>query len=675
MNYFRTQEVARRNTLWLVILFALAVSAVILTTNLLFIAAIYFATYDATQTNHAVDIYTGEHWLVVSVTTLGVILICSFFRQLSLRHGSDVANALGATLLDPGTRDKDERRLLNVVEEISIASGMPVPDVYVMEDSGINAFAAGFQPSDAIIGVTRGTLTSLNREQLQGVIAHEFSHIFNGDMRMNMRLTGVIYGIVFLGQIGRMILRGSLHSVHVSSSRSPWYSSDASSSRGNSGGGTAIALGLGIGLLIIGYAGEFFGRIIKSAVSRQREFLADASAVQFTRNPSGVSDALKVIGHGAGSRVGAPAALEMSHFFFGPVMRFKRSMFATHPPLDERIQRIEPGWNGHYLAPRQPAIEILNQTDTNKAGNYSSSTSHAIENSIMGFNSADSGLPIEPGVEEITSTESPTIEYTIGLAPGARGHDLLISETAIFNAMSAQALVFALLMTEATEEISRRQQDLVQKHLGQAVFRETLRYLREARVTKRRDHLELIERSLPALRRLSLKQYRTFNQTLVAMVQLDGKIDLHEWCLYRLVLQYLGGHFGTLGVVTQKHKSAHAVADEIAIIMAYIAESGHNQTNAIDLAYHAGMLAGNFLMRPRNAEHTVSKTLKPLNKSLAVLARSAPHVREQLIKAMIVCVRHDHHITDEERDMIRTIAAIMETPLGMFGDEAADVLL
>lgn len=668
MNYFRTQEEARRNTLWLVTLFLLAVSAVVLTTNLLFIATIYGMTYNDPHARSAFELYTGEHWLVVSTTTLGVILICSFFRQLSLRQGSDVANALGATLLDPGTRDKDERRLLNVVEEIAIASGMPVPDVYVMEDSGINAFAAGFQPSDAIIGVTRGTLISLNREQLQGVIAHEFSHIFNGDMRINMRLTGVIYGIVFLGQIGRMILRSSLHSVHTSSRHISWSSSSSSSSQGNSTGGALLILGLGIGLFIIGYAGEFFGRLIKSAVSRQREFLADASAVQFTRNPRGVGDALKIIGYGAGSRVGAPAAIEMSHFFFGPVMRFKRTMFATHPPLDERIQRIEPGWDGHYLAPRQPAIQIQNKATINKTGTSSADKSHAAEDGVLGFDN-------HPNSKAVIAENAFPIEYTPVSQPEIRGHDLLINETAMFNAMSAQSLVFALLMSEASEEIARRQQDLIQLHLGQDVFREALRYLREARVTKRRDHLELIERSLPALRRLSLKQYRTFNQTLVAMVQLDGKIDLHEWCLYRLVLQYLGGHFGTLGVVTQKYKSAHAVADDIATIMAYVAEAGHNQTNAIDLAYHAGILAGNFLMRPRNTEHTISKTLKPLNKALAVLARSAPHVREKLIRAIIVCVRHDHHITDEERDMIRTIAAIMETPLGMFGDEAADVLL
>lgn len=666
MNYFRTQEQARRNTLWLVFLFLMAVSAVILTTNMLFVGMIFFATYDPATPSPAFDLYTTEHWLLVSGTTLGIILICSFFRQLSLSQGSDVANALGATRLDPGTRDPDEKRLLNVVEEMAIASGMPVPDVYVMEDNGINAFAAGYQPSDAIIGITRGTLTGLNREQLQGVIAHEFSHIFNGDMRMNMRLTGVIYGIVFLGQIGRMILRGALHRRHVSSR--------------DNGSGIIVIYGIAFGLLLIGYGGEFFGRMIKSAVSRQREFLADASAVQFTRNPSGVGDALKIIGYGAGSRVSAPAALEMSHFFFGPVMRFHSRMFATHPPLDERIQRIEPGWDGHYLAPRKPTLDIHSASSASTPKNANHNTDDVFADVAMGFSATDlaSEHVLKKARSSATVNTDAPIEYSSPMTQEPRGHDFLIKETVVFNAMSAQALLFALLMVEATEEIARRQQDLVQIHHGQETFRETLRYLREARITERRHRLELIERSLPALRRLSLKQYQTLNQTLVAMVQMDGRIDLYEWCLYRLVLQYLGGHFGTLNVTASvsapKHKSALAVADEIAVVMAYVAEAGHDQNNAIDLAYQAGMLSGHFLARPRDSNHSVRVSLKPLNKALAVLTRSTPLVREQVIRALVVCARHDNHITDNERDMIRTIAAIMETPLGMFGDEAADLL-
>ncbi len=633
MNFFRHQEEARRNTGRLILLFSLAVIAVILTVNLLFIAGIGF-----TLGAHRISgIYDGEHWAVVSFTTLAVILISSFFRQLSLSKGSDVANSLGATLLDPGSRDPDERRLLNIVEEMAIASGMPVPDVYVMEDSGINAFAAGYQPSDAVVGVTRGAISALTRDQLQGVIAHEFSHIFNGDMRMNMRLTGIIYGIVFIGEIGRMIVRGSHNRGYTTRRTDP------------------RAAIFGFALMAIGYGGEFFGRMIKSAVSRQREFLADASAVQFTRNPDGISGALKVIGYGAGSRVGSPSALEVSHFFFGPVMRFRRTMFATHPPLDERIQKIQPGWDGHYLKPRMQHIELRD---------FSYNDSDA----ISGFSGSHDQTPAN-----VDNTEAPAESGYATVPYESRGEEFLRSELAIINAMSAEALVFALLMSGSSEETAREQQNMIQQKHGSATFREALRYLNEVRRTDKEVRLELVERAMPALRRMSLKQYRTMNQTLVGMIQLDNRIDLFEWCLYRLILQYLGRHFGTLPAFRQKRKSAHALADDIAVVMAYVAHAGTKDYQSAVLAFEAGISSEQLLMRDCNPEHAPHKSLKPLNKALSALIASAPEVRERVMRAISVCVHHDGKITMEERDMIRTLAAILETPLGMF-ENAAELI-
>ena len=633
MNFFRHQEEARRNTGRLILLFSLAVIAVILTVNLLFIAGIGF-----TLGAHRISgIYDAEHWAVVSFTTLAVILISSFFRQLSLSKGSDVANSLGATLLDPGSRDPDERRLLNIVEEMAIASGMPVPDVYVMEDSGINAFAAGYQPSDAVVGVTRGAISALTRDQLQGVIAHEFSHIFNGDMRMNMRLTGIIYGIVFIGEIGRMIVRGSHNRGFTTRRTDP------------------RAAIFGFALMAIGYGGEFFGRMIKSAVSRQREFLADASAVQFTRNPDGISGALKVIGYGAGSRVGSPSALEVSHFFFGPVMRFRRTMFATHPPLDERIQKIQPGWDGHYLKPRMQHIELRD---------FSYNDSDA----ISGFSDGHDQTPAN-----VDNTEAPAESGYATVPYESRGEEFLRSELAIINAMSAEALVFALLMSGSSEETAREQQNMIQQKHGSATFREALRYLNEVRRTDKEVRLELVERAMPALRRMSLKQYRTMNQTLVGMIQLDNRIDLFEWCLYRLILQYLGRHFGTLPAFRQKRKSAHALADDIAVVMAYVAHAGTKDYQSAALAFEAGISSEQLLMRDCNPEHAPHKSLKPLNKALSALIASAPEVRERVMRAISVCVHHDGKITMEERDMIRTLAAILETPLGMF-ENAAELI-
>jgi len=639
MNFFRHQEDARRNTAWLITLFTIAVGGVILVVNLMFIAFIAagFSNTAAGVSNDPLNVYTLEHWLVVSGTTLSVILICSFFRQLSLRHGKDVANALGATLLDPGTPDLDEKRILNVVQEMALASGMPVPDVYVMEDSGINAFAAGYQPSDAVIGITRGALEALNRDQLQGVIAHEFSHIFNGDMRMNMRLTGILYGITFIAEIGYLLL----HSTNRRSS---------SSSRDNP---AAALFFLGLGLVIVGSVGTFFGKLIKAGVSRQREFLADASAVQFTRNPSGISDALKIIGYGAGSHISASAAHEMSHFFFGSISRFKPSsfsmMFATHPPIDERISRVEPGWDGHYLQPRQKPIMVPSFAADSGA-------------EVSGFN--DFGQVAYSTPESANET----------VLSELRGSEFLLGEVATANAHSAQALAFALLISGSDEATARRQQDQISIQHGQESFRETLRYLAEVRRSDKEVRLELIEKAVPALRRMSAKQYQVFHQTLVSLVQMDGKIELFEWCLYRILLQYLGSHFGTLPNISQKHKSAHAVADDIAVILSYVAHAGTPNDQAAGLAFEAAIMSENLLMRSRLPEHAHQHGLKPLNKALTALIASAPTVRERLIRAISVCIHHDGKVTPEERDLLRSIGAILEVPVGMFGDEQEALL-
>ena len=259
------------------------------------------------------------------------------------RGGEVVARTLDGRPINSNTQDLNERRLLNVVEEMAIASGVPVPTVYLLEnDKSINAFAAGFTPADAVIGVTRGTMELLNRDELQGVIAHEFSHVFNGDMRLNIRLMGVLHGITVIAMIGYVILRGT--------------------SGSRKGGGLAILL-LGGSLVVIGFVGVFFAKLIKSAVSRQREFLADASAVRYTRNPDGIAGALKKIGGLVyGAKIKSPRAEEASHFLFADGLRAKISSFqalATHPPLTERIRRIDAGFDGRF-----PTVEYPGPTRT-----------------------------------------------------------------------------------------------------------------------------------------------------------------------------------------------------------------------------------------------------------------------------------------------------------------------
>ena len=348
MDFFQHQDEARKSSNRLVVLFALAVIGIVLSVHFS-ISALFFwgqASASGSDPNYSFNWFDLDRLVFFAGSTLLVILLGSLYKTWRLSDGGhSIAQLLGGRPLAPNTTDTHERRMLNVVEEMAIASGVPVPTVYLMDgEESINAFAAGFTPQDAVIGVTRGTLELLNRDELQGVIAHEFSHIFNGDMRLNLRLMGVLHGILVIALIGYFILRTSMF---------------RGSSRGRNGGAAALPL-IGLVLVVLGYVGVFFGRMIKSAVSRQREYLADASAVQFTRNPDGIGGALKKIGGLAeGSLIMSPNAEQASHFFFsdGKYGKVRAALsgvshfafLSTHPPIKDRIRRIDRGWNGRFL--------------------------------------------------------------------------------------------------------------------------------------------------------------------------------------------------------------------------------------------------------------------------------------------------------------------------------------
>jgi Zn-dependent protease with chaperone function len=294
MNFFERQEQSRQKTFQLILLFILADIGVVLSVYFVAIVAVnYYA-------NGAETSALPRQWmdplvlLWVFAVVQALILGGSLVKIVALgRGGQYVAESLGGRLVNPSTTNPAEKRLVNIVEEMAIASGVPVPMVYVLDnEEGINAFAAGYTPGNAVVAVTKGSLNSFTRDELQGVIGHEFSHILNGDMRLNIRLIGLISGIMILATIGYHILR--------------------SGGRSRKGGGPIMFMGLA--LIIIGYVGVFFARLIQSAVSRQREYLADASSVQFTRNPLGLANALKKIGgFSKGSLVKSPLAPEARH--------------------------------------------------------------------------------------------------------------------------------------------------------------------------------------------------------------------------------------------------------------------------------------------------------------------------------------------------------------------------
>ena len=369
MNFFQEQEHARRHTLWLVGLFILAVITLIIIT-VLFLVGLYLYSNDITLdlflsapfTYIPSDILYG-----VCIVVLVVVVGGSLSKYMSLSSGGKaVAIALGGVQLNRNRADIQEQILLNVVDEMAIASGITAPTIYILDENAINAFAAGLTFNDAVIGVTRGTIEKLNREELQGVVAHEFSHIFNGDMRLNLQLTATLHGILLIGLIGQFILR--------SMSRSSNRYRGSSSKKGNGG---LYLLVLGGGLLVIGYAGTFFGSIIKASVSRKREYLADATAVQYTRYPQGISGALKKIAYYS-SKLESPAAETYSHLYFAAgVSTFFSSLMATHPPLNDRIKRIEPRWSGRLPDYSDPRFKKKSSVNKTKSAQRDTNASHS----------------------------------------------------------------------------------------------------------------------------------------------------------------------------------------------------------------------------------------------------------------------------------------------------------
>ena len=511
-DFFQQQDAARRGTTRLVVLFGLAVVAIIVSIELLLAATMgYLGRNPATG---AVEWATVTDPQLVVVSILGTLIIVgggSLYKLAELRAGGRVvAEHLGGRLLTAGAADPIEQRLLNVVEEMAIASGTPTPPVYLMDqEEGINAFAAGYSPSDAVIGVTRGTATWLDRDELQGVIAHEFSHILNGDMRLNLRLMGLLHGILIIGILGYFILRMS------------FFTGGQRRTRDGKNGLPIMALGAG--LAVIGFAGTFFGNLIKAAVSRQREYLADASAVQFTRQPDGLAGALRKIGGFAkGSAIQNPNAPEASHMFFGRATSGFSALFATHPPLEERIRRIDPSWDGAF--PEGTPV-----TDAGVAPPRAQVPGAAgFAGGLAGGASAAPGLA--GAVASIGQPSQAHIRYAARLIESLPA--ALVA--AAREPYGSRAVVYALLL-DRKGGTRRRQLAQLEAAADHGVFEETLRVARLVEPLNAKMRLPLLEIALPALHALSPTQRALFLRNIVGLVEGDDTIDLFEWSLHRIL--------------------------------------------------------------------------------------------------------------------------------------------
>jgi len=672
MNFYKAQDQARKQTSWLLFLFFISVMAIVLITNMCVAVFVWYSNPSNLSNAHLqpelnfsalIDwfrhIVIGLGWykfLWVTGLVCGVIGISMGFKWLSLRDGGRVvAESLGGRVLVANTNDMIERRLLNVVEEIALASGVPVPPVYLMDnEQGINAFAAGLSLEDAVIGVTRGTVESLNREELQGVIAHEFSHILNGDMRLNIQLLAILHGILMIGETGRTIMRHS-------SRRSHSYSS----SRKGSNGGFVL---LGLSLWLIGSIGQFFGALIKSAVSRQREFLADASAVQFTRNPDGIGGALKKIGgYHRHSSVRHNKAHEVGHLFFSSAYTSLMSLFATHPPLENRISRVLPSWDGSYLqfekqsgmsGERYASFAGAATGVTDISDSESSSSVLAKKDSSRSHN----GEAITFTLEDSASVPAPD-ENVKAQAPV----DVLFAQAKVLahEPLGAVSLVLALLMDD-DEKIQFKQMsglELAQRKWV-PLAKETKRVLDDLNSYDRHRNqhdLQLLELAIPTLKQLSLKQYQKLRETLSMMVNADGRVELFEWVLYQLVRQYCDRHFGLTKAQKAKYKTVKQIAEIYEVVLSRVVHYGGGSDEQKAKAFNkACNAAGTYTIKLLPIE---SCSQAKFTRAVHALGLAYPLLKPRLIKGLINAAQSDAHINDHERQVIRGVATVMDCPL------------
>ncbi|WP_231916781.1 M48 family metallopeptidase [Rheinheimera sp. SA_1] len=621
MDFFKAQDEARRNTKLLVLLFGLAVFCLLVLTNLLLLITLGFLSTEQSQllfSPSAPNWWSALPWPIMGSTSLGILLLIGIvvaLKRAELRQGGQVvAKALGGTRLDHQIADPKQRMLLNVVEEMAIAAGVPVPPVYLMPEAGINAFAAGYAPADAVIGITEGCLQQLNRDQLQGVIAHEFSHILNGDMRMNIRLIALLQGILFIGHAGYYLLRSggrTAAAISIGSSRSK-----------NSNGGGIFALALG--LMVLGYLGSFFGNLIKAAVSRQREFLADASAVQFTRNPQGIAGALKAIGAvgSRGSRVKHPNADEMSHLFFGEAISRWTSLFATHPPLAERIKRIDPAWLGQFPQAAEP--EAANFTDNSNKNGDTSNTDAA---TASGNNPVQQMLAAIPALLLHSSRHAPT----------------------------APALVCACLIQP---EHLARQMHFV-KELGSAtLLADVDRLYDQVSQLTPRQKLQLLQLVIPALKQQTAQQFLYLQQLVEALVNCDGQQDLLEWSLMCWLEHCVSTQFDTDQIYRGDRASRLSQVEAAALALLSVCTRLVAEPDAQQQAWQAGLSA---LGLPANTMEPAAD-LVHLKMLLPQLIQTAPMLKKQLWQMVQAAILADEKVSQDEGLLADALALLLEVP-------------
>lgn len=626
MDFFSAQDNARKATRRLILLYAGAVLALIV--SVYFIALIFLT--QATN-GESVVFWNPGLFFLVSLIVLIIIVIGTTFRMYELRQGgSAVARMLGGRRVDMSTQEPKERQLINVVEEMSIAAGIPVPEIYILDkEPSINAFAAGYTTRDAAVGVTRGTLEQLSRDELQGVIAHEFSHIFNGDMRINIRLIGILNGIMLIHLMGMLVMRGGVYSSLGS----------RSSSRGKGAGGVLL---FGLALLIIGYLGVIFGRMIQAAISRKREYLADAAAVQYTRNPDGIAGALtKISASFDKSLINDAHTVEVGHLFFSS--SFKSALdglFATHPPIKMRIKAI----GAAPLSPGKPARKRQDTAEQKERPDA---------DSFDGFGDIFRPEVILAAIGTISDAD---VKQAGKLLSGIPEY----IRKAVHEPLEAQALIFAMLLS-GNDEIHAEQVEEI-KHLSGDEMDYAIWHIRpHVKLLKPEWKLPVTELCIPALKQLSEEQFKTFRKVMEALIKADGKVSLFEYALEKTILHQLESHFGSITDTKETHSNLNKLGSEISVLLSAVA---HETSANPEAAWEAGLKPieknrpANMALLPESA-----CAFKPVDNALEMISTGTGEVKRQVLSALLHAAAADGAISRREMEWIRAMASALDCPV------------
>ncbi len=631
MDFFKRQDQARKKTKWLVLYFVLAVIAIVVSINA--VSFVLMNTVGGAQLSLAE--WLRSPWFIgIALGSILLIGLGSGVRLSQLASGGKaVADMVGARRILPETSDPLERRLINVVEEMSIASGTPMPRLYVMDnEKAINAFVAGLKTQETVLVVTRGTLENLNRSELQGVIGHEYSHILNGDMRINVRLIGLLAGILLIGQCGEFIVR-SLRYVDSGSSR-------RSKKDGNI---VLFILALGVALIVIGYVGLFFGRLIKSAISRQREFLADASSVQFTRDNQGIGNALaKIQVHSQHALLDTPYAEDMSHMCFGQSVKMSfEGIFATHPPLNDRIAAL--GFSPDVLV-RSVATKIKNEktaTDADKAKANAEPTKDKMEKML----GAAAAVATIGQVSDAHLRYAEQLHNAIPPALLQAAHDR--------NKSPALLIAMAIVESPSVEHIALMH---VERRMGEALARDLSTLLLACKSLPASQRLALLNAQRAALEFMNKDERALCLTTLRDIVKLDQTITAFEYVLTSLAQSWLQPKAVHTGANIKRYAD---VADELAMVVAMVVRASRSSADQMEQAYQQTMKTFSVNIRSRATQFDAEQ----LHAALVKLDGLLPMLKRPLIQALADVIVADQHVTADEAELLRAIAEHLNCPM------------